>query len=136
MKMKEFVDLTGLLQAWSGGDPVALDDLAPLVQRELREMARRILASERAGGALQPTELVQESYLRLLEWKAVRWQNRAHFFSTTARMMRRVLVDAARVRQCGKRGAGSDLVSIENDNIAAPQPHAVVVRQVQEHFGL
>ena len=127
MKMKEVVDLTGLLQAWSGGDPDALDDLAPLVQRELREMARRILASERAGGALQPTELVQESYLRLLEWKAVRWQNRAHFFSTTARMMRRVLVDAARVRQCGKRGAGSDLVPIENDNIAAPQPHVDLV---------
>jgi RNA polymerase sigma factor (TIGR02999 family) len=125
--VKPLANLTGLLQAWSAGDADALDDLAPLVQRELREMARRILASERAGGALQPTELVQESYLRLLEWKAVRWQNRAHFFSTTARMMRRVLVDAARVRQCSKRGAGSDVVPIENDDIAAPQPDVDLV---------
>ena len=124
--MAHEADLTGLLQAWSGGDAEALAELAPLVQRELREMARRILVSERAGCPLQATELVQESYLRLLEWKSVRWQNRAHFFSTTARMMRRVLVDAARVRQCGKRGAGSELVPLDED-IAAPQPHVDLV---------
>ena len=75
-------DLTGLLQAWSRGDRDALAMLAPLVQHELREMARRILAAERRDGRWQPTELVQESYLRLLDWRNVHWQNRAHFFTT------------------------------------------------------
>ena len=98
--------MTGLLQAWSGGDAEALDQLAPLVQRELREMARRMLANERQAVGWQPTDLVQESYVRLLDWRAVHWQNRAHFFATTARMMRRVLVDAARARQAAKRGQG------------------------------
>ncbi|MEO8075156.1 MAG: ECF-type sigma factor [Acidobacteriota bacterium] len=125
--MKPAMDVTGLLQAWSEGDAEALADLAPIVQRELREMARRMLVAERAACPLQPTELVQESYLRLLEWKAVRWQNRAHFFSTTARMMRRVLVDAARARQCGKRGAGSDLVPLDSHDIAAPEAHVDLV---------
>jgi RNA polymerase sigma factor (TIGR02999 family) len=125
--MKQLVNVTGLLQAWSGGDADALAELAPLVERELREMARRILVSERAGCPLQATELVQESFLRLLDWKTVKWQNRAHFFSTTARMMRRVLVDAARVRQCSKRGAGSEFVPLDNEDIAAPQPHVDLV---------
>jgi DNA-directed RNA polymerase specialized sigma24 family protein len=89
-------DLTGLLQAWSQGDRDALAVLATVVNMELREMARRILADERRDGRWRPTDLVQESYLRLLDWRAVRWQNRAHFFSTVAGMMRRVLVDAAR----------------------------------------
>jgi RNA polymerase sigma factor (TIGR02999 family) len=115
-------DLTGLLQAWSRGDEQALDRLAPLVHRELREMARRILAGERRDGRLQPTELVQESYLRLLEWQTVQWQNRAHFFATAARMMRRVLVDAARARQSAKRGGGAPVVQLEPDRVAAPSP--------------
>jgi RNA polymerase sigma factor (TIGR02999 family) len=120
-------DLTGLLQAWSRGDEQALDQLAPLVHRELREMARRILAGERRDGRLQPTELVQESYLRLLEWQTVQWQNRAHFFATTARMMRRVLVDAARARQSAKRGGGAPVVQLEPDRVAAPSPPVDVV---------
>ena len=113
-------DLTGLLQAWSRGEEQALDQLAPLVHRELREMARRILASERRDGRLQPTELVHESYLRLLEWQSVQWQNRAHFFATTARMMRRVLVDLARARQSAKRGGGTQLADVEPDSLSAP----------------
>jgi RNA polymerase sigma factor (TIGR02999 family) len=122
-------DLTGLLQAWSRGDDEALAQLAPLVHRELREMARRILTDERRDGRWQPTELVQESYLRLLDWRAVRWQNRAHFFATTARMMRRVLVDAARARQSQKRGegAGAHALSGEAADIAAPLPSVDVV---------
>jgi RNA polymerase sigma factor (TIGR02999 family) len=115
-------DLTGLLQAWSRGDEKALERLAPLVHRELREMARRILAGERRDGRLQPTELVQESYLRLLEWQTVQWQNRAHFFATAARMMRRVLVDAARARQSAKRGGAAPVVQLEPDSVAAPSP--------------
>lgn len=119
-------DVTGLLQAWSGGDAEALEVLAPLVHRELREMARRMLAGERAVG-WQPTDLVQDSYVRLLDWHAVHWQNRAHFFATTARMMRRVLVDAARARQAAKRGQGVESLSLEAAEVAAPAPGVDVV---------
>jgi RNA polymerase sigma-70 factor, ECF subfamily len=117
-------DLTGLLQAWSEGDHDALAVLAPLVHQELRGLARRILAEERRDGRWRPTELIQESYLRLLDWRAVRWQNRAHFFATTARMMRRVLVDAARARRRVKRGEGIDPIPLDGIDIAASARHA------------
>jgi len=120
-------DVTGLLQAWSGGDAEALEQLVPLVQRELREMARRMLSAERFVVGWQPTDLVQASYVRLLDWHAVRWQNRAHFFATTARMMRRVLVDAARARQAAKRGQGVESLSLEAAEVAAPAPGVDVV---------
>ena len=106
-------DLTGLLQAWSQGNQAALEALAPLVQRELRDIARRILADERRDGRWEPTELVQESYLRLLDWRSVHWHNRAHFFATAARMMRRALVDAARARRRVKRGGGVEAVPLD-----------------------
>src|SRR5678816_344746 len=112
--------MTGLLQAWSCGDAKALEQLAPLVQRELREMARRILLGEGRAVSWQPTDLVQESYVRLLDWHAVHWQNRAHFFATTAGMMRRVLVDAARARQAVKRGQGVKALTPESAQVAAP----------------
>jgi len=115
-------DLTGLLQAWSRGDAEALEQLAPLVHRELRAMARRLLAGERHARDWQPTDLLQESYVRLLDWRAVHWQSRAQFFSTTARMMRRVLVDAARARGAFKRGEGVEAASLEGLDIAAPEP--------------
>jgi RNA polymerase sigma factor (TIGR02999 family) len=121
------VDVTGLLQAWSGGDADALDQLAPLVHRELREMARRLLVGERLAVGWQPTDLLQESYVRLLDWRAVHWQSRAHFFATTARMMRRVLVDAARARQAAKRGHGVEGLSLEAVDVAAPAPGLDVV---------
>ena len=120
-------DLTGLLQAWSRGDRDALATLAALVQHELREMARRILAAERRDGRWQPTELVQESYLRLLDWRKVQWQNRAHFFTTTARMMRRVLVDAARARRAVKRGEGIDAMPIDQVDVPAPANRVEVI---------
>jgi RNA polymerase sigma-70 factor (ECF subfamily) len=120
-------NVTGLLQAWSCGDAEALDQLVPLVQRELREMARRILSGERLAVGWQPTDLVQESYVRLLDWHAVHWQNRAHFYATTARMMRRVLVDAARARQAAKRGQGVEGLSVEAAEVAAPAPGVDVV---------
>ena len=90
-------------------------------------MARRMLSGERLAAGWQPTELVHESYLRLLDWHAVHWQNRAHFFATTARMMRRVLVDAARTRQAQKRGQGVDNLSLEEVDVAAPSPTVDVV---------
>jgi RNA polymerase sigma factor (TIGR02999 family) len=94
--------------------------LTPLVHRDLREMARRLLAGERAGVGWQPTDLLQESYLRLLDWHTVRWQNRAHFFATAARMMRRVLVDTARARRTLKRSQGERAVPIDGVDVAAP----------------
>lgn len=125
--MTQDADLTGLLQAWSHGDAEALEQLAPLVHRELRAMARRMLSGERLAIGWQPTDLVGESYVRLLDWRAVHWQNRAHFFSTTARMMRRVLVDAARARQAAKRGQGVEGLSLEAEDVAAPTPSVDVV---------
>lgn len=104
--MKQDANLTGLLQRWSQGDGEALNEFASLVQHELRAIARRLLRGEGARDRFDSTELVQESYLRLLGWRGVQWQNRAHFFASAAGMMRRVLVDAARVHHAQKRGAG------------------------------
>jgi RNA polymerase sigma factor (TIGR02999 family) len=119
--------LTALLQAWSSGDREALAVLASVVQQDLRNIARRILADERRDGRWRPTELVHESYLRLLDWRAVHWQNRAHFFATAARMMRRVLVDAARARRAAKRGDGVDAVPVESLDLPAAGPPIDVV---------
>ena len=123
-RVKQAGDLTGLLQAWTRGDPDALAELASLVHYELRQMAQRMLAGERAAYAWQPTDLINESYLRLLGWRDIEWKNRAHFFAAAAKMMRRVLVDAARTRQAMKRGAGEAPVPIEGFDIAVP--HAPV----------
>ncbi len=120
--MAQATDLTGLLQQWSRGDITALEQLAPLVHRDLRDLARRLLGQERRTGRLQPTELVHEAYLRLLDWRAVRWQNRAHFFATAAQMMRRILVSAARARQAEKRGSGAGAVPLDERHGAAGAP--------------
>lgn len=120
-------DLTTLLQAWSSGDREALEVLAPLVHHELRRMAQRMLSGERAGHAWQPTDLVNESYLRLLGWRGVDWQNRAHFYAATAQMMRRVLVDAARARQSAKRGAGAEALPLDGLDVAAPASDVDVI---------
>src|SRR5262245_22231444 len=101
--------LTALLQAWSDGDEAALEKLAPRVHRELHQLAARYMAKERPDHPLQPTALINEAFIRLIGWKNVHWQNRAHFFGVSARLMRRILVDAARARRGPKRrGAVSD----------------------------
>jgi RNA polymerase sigma factor (TIGR02999 family) len=115
-------DLTTLLRAWNQGDREALAVLATVVNQDLRELARRILADERRDGRWRPTELVNESYLRLLDWSGVEWQNRAHFFAAAAGMMRRVLVDAARARRAAKRGDGLDALPLEGLEVAAGGP--------------
>ena len=120
-------DLTALLQAWNDGDRDALAVLATVVHQDLRELARRILAGERRDGRWRPTELVNESYLRLLDWSGVQWQNRAHFFATAARMMRRVLVDAARARRAVKRGDGIDEMPLDGMDVAAAGPRVDVI---------
>lgn len=99
-------EVTGLLLAWSAGDWAALERLMPLVVDELRRIAKRYLDRELPNHTLQPTALVNELYLRLVDQRGVDWKNRAHFFGATAQMMRRILVDHARGRQAEKRGDG------------------------------
>jgi RNA polymerase sigma factor (TIGR02999 family) len=101
--MADPANITQLLAAWSDGDRAALDQLAPVVEQELRQIAARYMAGERSDHLLQPTALVNEAFLRLLNWKNVHWQNRAHFFGIAARLMRHVLVDLARARLRDKR---------------------------------
>lgn len=115
-------NLTGLLQRWNQGDAEALNEFAPLVQHELRVMARRLLRGEGGRDRFESMELVQESYLRLLGWHAVQWQNRAHFFATAARMMRRVLIDSAREQHAQKRGAGTAPVPLDESVPAWSRP--------------
>lgn len=100
-------DVTRLLRAWGDGDQGALEQLTPVVYQELHRMAARYMRGENPGNSLQPTALVNEAYLRLVDVKGVRWQDRAHFFAVSAKTMRRILVDAARARGSGKRGGGA-----------------------------
>src|SRR5262249_12853103 len=88
--------VTALLHAWTAGEPEALNQLMPLVARELRRLARRQMAGERRHHTLQPTALINEAYVRLVDLREMRWQDRAHFFAMSARLMRRILVDYAR----------------------------------------
>jgi RNA polymerase sigma factor (TIGR02999 family) len=104
---------TALLLAWSRGDPAALDRLVPLVYDELRRLARGHLRRERVGHTLQATALVNEAYLRLIEVKRMRWQNRAHFLAMASRVMRRILVESARARRSQKRGGEAQRVSLD-----------------------
>ena len=96
-------EVTSLLAQWAKGDSQALDDLTPLVYKELRQLAAANLRKERQGHTLQPTALVHEAYLRLVDQKTPSWQNRSHFFGMAARLMRQILVDHARRRNAGKR---------------------------------
>ncbi|HYN09011.1 MAG TPA: sigma-70 family RNA polymerase sigma factor [Vicinamibacterales bacterium] len=120
-------DVTGLLLAWRQGDPAALERLIPTVYAELNKLARRYLRGERAGHSLQPTELVNEAYLRLIDLRNVRCQNRAHFFAMSARLMRRILVDAARERNAQRRGAGISLVTFDEALPVSSEPPADLV---------
>ena len=105
--------VTELLIAWSGGDSCALDALIPLVHGELQRVARRQMKREREDHTLQTTALVNEAYLRLVDLSRIRWQDRAHFFAMSARLMRRILVDHARSRRYLKRGGGARRVSFD-----------------------
>jgi RNA polymerase sigma factor (TIGR02999 family) len=107
--------VTGLLLAWGNGDADALQRLVPLVHDELRRIARRCMAGERAGHSLQATALVNEAYLRLVDVQHVNWQNRAHFLAMSARVMRRVLVDVARSKGYQKRGGGAVKVTFAEE---------------------
>jgi RNA polymerase sigma factor (TIGR02999 family) len=105
--------ITELLVAWSNGDQAALEKLTPLVYNELHRLARRYMRQERPGHMLQTSALVNEAYLRLIDWKNVQWQNRAHFFGVSAQLMRRILVDFARSRDYAKRGGAARQVTLD-----------------------
>jgi RNA polymerase sigma factor (TIGR02999 family) len=105
-------DITKLLFAWSEGDQTALEKLTPIVYDELHRLARRYMKRERPGHSLQTTALVNEAYMRLVDYKRMRWQNRAHFFAVSAQLIRRILVEHAR-RHNLKRGGGIPHVSLD-----------------------
>jgi RNA polymerase sigma-70 factor, ECF subfamily len=112
--VKTSPDITELLVAWGGGDQAAMEQLAPVLQQELHRVASRHLAGERRGHILQATALVNEVYLRLIDWKNVRWQNRAQFFAMASQMMRHILVEYARAQHREKRGGGRMHVSLSH----------------------
>src|SRR5687768_15826924 len=105
-------ELTEILRKWSDGDAAALEKLTPVVYAELHRIAKRYMGRERGNHTLQTTALVNEAYVRLIDWKNAKWENRAHFFGVSAQLMRRILVDFARKRP-GNKDAPVYLISIE-----------------------
>ena len=120
-------EVTQLLIAWGNGDREALDKLVPLVYDELRRIARRYMDREPAGHTLQTTALVNEAYLRLIEQKGMKWQNRAHFFAISAQLMRRILVSMARARHANKRGGEARQVSLDEALVVSEERAAELV---------
>jgi RNA polymerase sigma factor (TIGR02999 family) len=117
---------TELLLAWGRGEETALERLMPLVHGELHRLARLYMARERPDHTLQPTALVNEAYLRLIEISRVQWQNRAHFLAMAARAMRRILVDVARAHRNQKRGSGFERVALDDTIVVTDRPIEVV----------
>jgi len=121
-------EITQLLVAWNQGDQAALEALTPLINKELRRLAKRYMAGERQGHLLQPTALVNEAWLRLIDWQNVEWQNRAHFFGLAAQMMRRTLMEYARVQHREKRGGREGIqVSLSEAANLAPERSADLI---------
>ncbi len=118
--------VTEFLRAWSDGDRAALDNLTPVVYDELHRLARLYMKGERPGHSLQATALVNEAYMRLVDYKKMQWQNRAHFFAVSAQLMRRILVDHAR-RHNLKRGGGVQHVSLDDTAIVGGERDADLV---------
>jgi len=115
-------EVTRLLQAWSAGDEAALEKLTPLIYGELRRLARHYLERERPGHTLQPTALVNEVYLRLVNSPGINWQSRSHFFGICARLMRRILIDAARSRHYQKRAGSAVHIPLEQATLTGVEP--------------
>jgi len=120
-------DVTQLLLAWSAGDPQALEKLTPLVYKDLHRAARRHMARERGSHTLQTTALINEVYLRLVDFRDMSWQNRAHFFALCARLMRRILTVFARSRRSLKRGADAAPLSFDENLFVSQEPAADLV---------
>ena len=120
-------EITQLLLEWSQGDRQALDELMPRVTTQLRRLARHYLDGEKPGHTLQPTALVNELYLRLVDHTRISWQDRAHFFAFAARTMRRILVEHARMRQAAKRGSGVQFVGLDEARDCSDAPSVDVL---------
>jgi RNA polymerase sigma factor (TIGR02999 family) len=121
------LNITELLVAWSGGDAKALDALTPVVYDHLYKLARHYMAGERPGHTLQPTALVNEAYIRLIDSRRVEWQNRDHFFVLAAQLMRRILVDFSRSQGNQKRGGGLHRTTLDDALAAVSQPGSDLV---------
>jgi len=119
-------ELTEILQRWSEGDAAALEKLTPVVYSELHRIAKRYMGRERNGHTLQTTALVNEAYVRLIDWKTAKWENRAHFFGVSAQLMRRILVDFARKRP-SKKAAALQRVSLEEAFVVTTEKDADLV---------
>ena len=120
-------DVTRLLQDWGDGDQQALEKLVPLIYAELRQMAHRCLYRERPGHTLQTTALVHEAYLKLIDQRDTRWQNRAHFFAIAAQAMRRILVDNARRHQALKRGGPAENLELDEAANVSLDPDPILL---------
>jgi RNA polymerase sigma factor (TIGR02999 family) len=120
-------EITQLLVAWGDGDEAALEQLTPLVYQQLHRLAHHYLSHERPGHTLQTSALVNEAYVRLIDWKNVQWQNRAHFFGVSAQLMRRILVDFARSRRYEKRGGGKAPLALDEVVLTSGEKSADMV---------
>jgi len=119
--MKSQGEVTQLLQQWNAGDTSALEKLIPHVYRELHRIARHHMAAERGSHTLQASALINEAYIRLVDWKNVHWANRCHFFSVGAQMMRKVLIDHARSKGSQKRGGSAEQVVLDTSMLASSE---------------
>jgi len=120
-------EVSRLLRDWSNGDQAALNKVMPVVYQELRRLARHYMRNERAGHTLQTTALVNEAYMRLADYKNMRWQSRAHFFAVAAQVMRRILVESARSRNYAKRGGGAQRVELDEAAVVSAVRSAEVI---------
>jgi RNA polymerase sigma factor (TIGR02999 family) len=129
--------VTVLLRAWSDGDEAAFEQLLPLVEAELRRLARTYMARERRGHTLQTTALINEAFVRLVDTQGLRWQDRSHFLAISARLMRRVLVDHARARGYQKRGGGAQRVTLTDALVITSEPsvHLIDLDRALEALG-
>jgi RNA polymerase sigma-70 factor (ECF subfamily) len=122
MEARQSHEVTALLLAWRGGNEEALEELTPLVYRELHKAAQHYVARERSGHTLQATALINEVYLRLVDVRDVDWQNRAHFLAMCAQLMRQILIDFARSRHYQKRGGGAHHLPLDEALVVSSQP--------------
>jgi RNA polymerase sigma-70 factor (ECF subfamily) len=120
-------EVTRLLEAWGQGEDAALEQMIPVVYKELRRIAHRKMAGERQGHTLQTTALVNEAYLRLIDFRKVNWHDRVHFFAISAQVMRHILVDFARSRRYQKRGGGAHKVTLDENRMGSIAPHQDLV---------
>jgi RNA polymerase sigma-70 factor (ECF subfamily) len=120
-------EVTELLRKWSDGDAAALEQLTPVIYSELYRIAKRYMRRERENHTLQTSALVNEAYVRLIDWKTAKWENRAHFFGVSAQLMRRILVDFARKRPRLSDGAAAQQVSIEEALVVSSEKDADLV---------